>query len=199
MKTKIKIGLAFVLFATTISCTKENINKVPGGSAIAADNNIALRILHIGDSYRGGTIFYLDSTRRYGLIAATSDMDSTLTWWNGTSIITGANKTGIGFGNNNTNKIIAAEGKPGNYAALLCSKDTSGGFSDWFLPSKGELNQLYRQKAFVGGLVDTMYYWSSSESTNFNDIGAWAQVFYDGHQVELLKYDKYRVRAVRAF
>ena len=48
-------------------------------------------------------------------------------------------------------------------AAHVATSYNGGGKSDWFLPSKDELAQLYSQKTVVGGLVAGSY-WSSSEN-----------------------------------
>ena len=108
----------------------------------------------------------------------------------------------IGTGKTNTAIIVSKASNSRNpNAATLCNDFTYGGYDDWFLPSKDELNQMYvnLKKNGQGGFANT-YYWSSSESyyvTNF----AWGQNFSDGHQNYdyTFRYDKYRVRPVRAF
>ena len=66
----------------------------------------------------------------------------------------------------------------------------------WYLPSKAELNLLYKQKAVVGGFASSGY-WSSTESDSFN---AWRQTFNsNGYQYVALKNAMLRVRAIRAF
>jgi hypothetical protein len=73
---------------------------------------------------------------------------------------------------------------------------TLNGFSDWFLPSKDELNELYLQKAVVGGFT-IFAYWSSSE---VDAIYAWAHIFDNGKQDSVDKaVPALGVRAVRAF
>jgi len=68
-------------------------------------------------------------------------------------------------------------------------------FSDWFLPSKYELDEMYFHKTMIGGFsVD--YYWSSSEATA-ND--AWYHYFVNGGQYTNPKAGVFRVRPVRAF
>ena len=69
-------------------------------------------------------------------------------------------------------------------------------YTDWFLPSKDELNELYLQKNVVGGFLSG-HYWSSSETTNA--AIATAQYFVNGNQLNLRKDNTYRVRAIRAF
>jgi len=72
-------------------------------------------------------------------------------------------------------------------------------YGDWFLPSKGELNQMYVNRAVVGGFftIDELY-WSSSE---YSASIAWGQSFFNGVQwnPNFNKDSNYRVRPVRAF
>ena len=84
-------------------------------------------------------------------------------------------------------------------AAQLCNDLVLGGYSDWYLPSKDELNKLYLNKGAVGGFAsayDSAYYWSSTEK-NFSFT--WVQNFHDGYQTPNYNYNTSRVRAVRAF
>ncbi len=149
---------------------------------------------YIGESYGGGIIFYIDGTGQHGLIAATSDQSSGTEWGcYGTTI--GNTSTGIGTGQANTTRILNFCYTAG-IAAKICDDLVLNGYSDWFLPSKDELNQLYLQKTVVGGFAD-YYYWSSSESEANN---AWNQYFYDGHQGYSLKSNSdFYVRAIRTF
>ena len=82
-------------------------------------------------------------------------------------------------------------------AAQLCDALVYGGYSDWFLPSKDELNLMYTnlEVAGVGGFAGD-FYWSSSE---YNAYSAWLQDYGNGFQGSYGKYGAYRVRAVRAF
>jgi hypothetical protein len=72
-----------------------------------------------------------------------------------------------------------------------------GGYSDWRLPTKDELNLVYQnlRAKNIGNLGDTLH-WSSSE---YNSSGAWGQDFSDGSQDYNYKTYSYSVRAVRAF
>jgi hypothetical protein len=67
--------------------------------------------------------------------------------------------------------------------------------TDWHLPSKDELAQLYAQKTTVGGLSPAGY-WSSSE---YAASSAWYQIFNYGFLGSNLKYNSFYVRPVRAF
>ena len=68
-------------------------------------------------------------------------------------------------------------------------------YSDWFLPSKGELKQMYERRESVGGIAADAY-WSSSEGAA--DL-AWVQGFGGGGQDVTSKGDSLYVRPVRAF
>jgi hypothetical protein len=48
-------------------------------------------------------------------------------------------------------------------ANILCSESRVGGYSDWRLPTVGELGLIYANQANIGGLTG-MYYWSSTQS-----------------------------------
>ncbi len=155
----------------------------------------------IGDTYQGGIIFYLDGSGG-GLIAAPSDQSSG-EWGCYGDTISGADDTAIGTGAQNTIDIELGCTTAGT-AADICANLTLGGYSDWFLPSKDELNLMYLKigqgntstSGNVGGFVDN-YYWSSTE---YDYYSAWNQSFTNGSQGYINKYNPYNsVRAVRAF
>lgn len=81
-------------------------------------------------------------------------------------------------------------------AKRLCSKYRGGGYRDWYLPSKDELNLVYINLKSTGKISGNDSFWSSSEVGN-ND--ACYQFFSDGFQFFEDKNDTNSVRAVRAF
>ena len=83
----------------------------------------------------------------------------------------------------------------GSYAASIARDYNGGGYTDWFLPSKDELNQLYVNKVAIGAFAAN-YYWSSTED---GASTAWGQSFYNGNQSSSNKFYPNYVRAVRAF
>jgi hypothetical protein len=113
------------------------------------------------------------------------------------TVVSGTN-TGIGTGKRNTE--IVAEW--GGAAAQRCATLSTGGYRDWFLPSKDELDLMYKNLKAKGlGGFSGDWYWSSSES-NLNY--ALSQRFSDGGQNDKdpssgLKAGMGSVRAVRAF
>jgi Protein of unknown function (DUF1566) len=155
------------------------------------------QLFKIGDSKFGGKIFYIDNTGLHGLVAAPSDQSDSITWDNGfgTDFITGATDTTIGTGSKNTARIISILGT-GNYAASICKNLSLNGYSDWYLPSRDELNQLFINVNSIGGFVHDDEYWSSSESIS---LESWAKPFNIGYELPLPKYEAHSVRAVRSF
>ena len=158
----------------------------------------------VGKTYQGGIIAYLDTLDGTGLIAAPTDQSDGVAWGCYGTLISGADGTAIGTGNQNTADILAGCSET-NIAAYLCDTLTLGGYNDWFLPSKDELNKLYENigqgnalgLGNVGGFA-LFDYWSSSEYGSYH---AWTQLFSDGYyrSANHKVYLNYYVRAVRAF
>jgi beta-xylosidase len=156
----------------------------------------------IGEAYGGGIVFYVYDNGQHGLIAATADQSAGIRWYGGSYTNTCARADGVGAGKANTAIIIANQGSiDGNaFAATLCNEYsvTVGGvtYSDWYLPSKFELNLLRLQKDVVGGIANGHLYWSSTEASHSS---AWYQNLWDGWQNYSGKANPGRVRAIRAF
>ncbi len=169
---------------------------------------ITIKLHYIGESYGGGIVFYVTDGGAHGLIAATVNQ-GVIRWYNGTYTNTGATSTAIGTGLANTNAIIDNQGEIATtYAAGLAKAYTGGGYTDWFLPSKNELNLMYTNigqgnSLNVAPLPNTNIgnfssgnYWSSSE---YDVVNAWLRNFGTGAQINATKYHQLYVRAVRAF
>lgn len=185
----------------------------------------------IGDHYQGGIVFYVDLDGMHGLIAARADQSAGIGWANSNKTtyynrVTGAVSDGLYAGAMNTAVIIATQmgdNQAGNFAAKVAANyriqddgvtactalyppASETCYGDWYLPSKVELNLLFRRRAVVGGFAlgikggvpaYTSIYWSSSESTN---IGAFYQDFSgNGGQSVSGKGNTFPIRAVRAF
>jgi uncharacterized repeat protein (TIGR02543 family) len=151
----------------------------------------------------GGKVFYVSSSNftstgsncgtacKY-LEAAPSDHSSQVEWCSNITSSLGVTATGIGSGMSNT---TTADSTCTSGAIQVAADYANNSKTDWHLPSKDELAQLYIQSPGFGGF-STDWYWSSSE---FDARTAWIQNFYDGSQLNNYKVTSYHVRPVRAF
>ncbi len=194
-------SVIIVLFVIFFGC--QQTGGSGGGGGGGGFDETPATVYAIGDTGPSGVgkVFYITDGGLHGLEAAPSlwnggAADPTSTWITGgatRTTLNGNTLTGIGTGLANSNAIIAQLGHTAS-AAKLCRDYTGGGKTDWFLPSKDELAQLYAERAAVGGL--SVLYWSSSEA---NADNAWGQYFNSGTQPNLSKSAMPYVRAVRSF
>ncbi len=157
--------------------------------------------LSIGDTNAGGIIFYLDGTGCHGLVAKATDEPGFPRW--PLTALTGGFHTwafasGIYGGAQNTKKSIAiALVNTSTSQAASITSQPFGGYDDWYLPSKDELDMMYVNLHLQGlGGLNSNIYWSSTE---VNAIIAWGQDFGNGSQLGEHKILPGSVRAVRAF
>jgi len=207
-----KTGLTKLSWKSSISLPR-NVDltwKVRAGNASGSgawSKSLAFKVaLTIGSAYQGGRVAYIDKVgdpgyvagQTHGLIAATADQKSSgVQWYKGSYTATGATGTALGTGLSNTDLIISVQGAPSSsYAAGVARAYHGGSYTDWYLPSKDELNQLYLHQKAIGNF-GPHYYWSSSE---FDASTAWAKAF--DISSPAYAYDKNGasyVRAVRSF
>jgi len=144
--------------------------------------------------------------------------DQACEWSGNTQTVIGSTRKRIGTGYANTSAIITQRngGNAAGNAATVARAFQGGGKTDWFLPSKAELNALCKwarndtvtkncndQRYFRDGITPnggfvTESYWSSSE---FHYSRAWSQAFSGGTQTQGSTTKRYPlfVRPVRAF
>ena len=142
--------------------------------------------------------------------------------WSGTTTGIGvtAQATAIGTGYANTLAIVGNSNTANKAGTIARAYRGPNNLSDWFLPSKDELNQMCKWARAVAWTSDVtqcslsgtlnlgtdaglgaagfveFVYWSSSEDLTTR---AWSQSFYGGSQTNIGKSSPARVRPVRAF
>ncbi|MDD4439815.1 MAG: hypothetical protein PHS04_17540 [Tissierellia bacterium] len=127
----------------------------------------------IGSSYAGGIVFHIFKSgepgyvagETHGLVCAPTIL-SPMIWGNNVNYYCGTS-TALGSGQNNTNIIVGILGE-GAYAAYACDTCTQSGKTDWFLPSKDELDSLRVKLNLLPNYLPTEvdYSWSSSDNGN---------------------------------
>ncbi|MGM9455290.1 DUF1566 domain-containing protein [Legionella bozemanae] len=149
----------------------------------------------IGTAFGGGTVACTVATGGVkNLIATTADNPSTAQWSQTTNAVVVPKATSTTNGWSNTlNAYMQNTTSPS--AVQICYELNEGGYQDWYLPAKDELNCLYQNRDVIGGFSPN-FYWSSSE---YDASSAWGQVFIGGLQASGNKSSPSRVRCVRAF
>ena len=165
--------------------------------------------LAIGDTYQGGTIFYIlqggdpnyNKFIQRGLIAAPTDYSGYVIWSNVTSTLVGTSSN-LGTGLANTNAIIGQSGHTTS-AAKICHDLVVGSYNDWYLPSRDEFSKL-KLNYLAAGITLTYLvtgsgndgYWTSSE---FNDTYAYIWFQTEASYNTYTKNSYLYVRAIRSF
>lgn len=166
---------------------------------------------YIGELFGGGIVFYVYDNGQHGLIASLHDLSTNRVAWS--DDITTEIFTDNYNGQDNTALIVSQNSTP-NKAATLCDSYVYAGFSDWYLPSRSELELLVFQYHIIneiltndsdpttnGFILSETYpnysrYWSSTE---LNSVTVWCYNFYYRTLKFYSKRDEYNVRAIRKF
>ncbi len=159
-------AVATLMFAVTIPSAFQTLH-----AGEAPVSSVAPSSLKPGDLHGGGKVVYLFHEGEQGYVSG------------------------------QTHGLVAAvedigHGTTWDKAVKLCQDYRGGGFSNWRLPDKNELNRLFTNKTVIGGFKERHFYWSATESDK-ND--AWDQSFRTGSSNLGYKLDNNYVRAVRTF
>ncbi len=163
-------------------------------------------VCRVGDiGAGGGVVFYVpESPRWWGRYLEAAPYRWNNNWSDsvlnsgcfGLSI-PGARNVDIGYGKTNTAEIVSSCPEV-KIAARVADDLVINGKSDWFLPSRDELNALYQQRFVIGGVqVGEDYQWYVS-STFPNESTHWVQVFTDDSRYGGTKAGKQRSDVFRS-
>jgi hypothetical protein len=171
----------------------------------SSSDQIEVYLYHwLGESFAGGTIFWLSEDFRHGLVAADNDLAYKLVWGCYDQFITsgnGADDPDEGFQNTEAILLDCAED---SIAAKLCSEhytvEDGKHYADWYLPAENELSLMLTEgHQYLENIKDFEAYWSSTEKSDYK---ATAIVRQTGLGIYNLSYDKTtkcRVRPISAF
>jgi len=163
-------GDAYLPVTVPISALQTNIGKLMGGGIVISE--------------------WFENGVHKALIASLTDLSSGIVWTvpafqSGPTI--GPSAQSVYDGLTNTNAIIAQTGVAATtaYAAGIAKLYLGGGFTDWYLPSKFELNMCFNSAVIVNrilganGFAGNDVYWSSSETVG-SPSSAWIMFFNTG-------------------
>jgi uncharacterized protein YgiM (DUF1202 family) len=161
--------------------------------------------LKVGQKLYGGIIFYIDESGNHGLVASLNDI-GTYEWGCEGTRISNNNNTEIGKGYQNTKNIEKICKQLQCYNSMVASSivlnSNHNGYTDWHIPSRDELVEMYNNignggpEGDIGGFANRRY-WSSSE---YNRYYTWFVDFSDGNSRDWTNKDsKINIRVIRAF
>lgn len=183
----------------TGSTVEQNITWATNTNSVYINSGSTGVTYTIGQAALGGVIAYINgggSSGTSGLVAQVADISSSAGWGCGypAGITIGGTSDAIGTGAVNTDLILAGCSEAG-IAARLCADSTEGGYSDWYLPSQGDLTAMYTNKDTIGGFANVPY-WSSTEG----DVDFAKEVNFNGSLAgNYFKGNTLYVRAIRSF
>jgi len=176
-------GASIALPADTVA--QRLIERLQDQSKISAPRpKIGEYLSSQGGTYAGDILG--DDGVGYGLIASDADLGP-FEWGRYGTDVPGATSTWDGLSNTNA---LRNNGHP---AAQAASDHDARGRSDWYLPSKRELQIA---QANVPHLFEKTRYWTSTQSSEYH---AWAVIFEHGNVHYWDKNLGFRVRPFRRF
>ena len=197
-------------YTFTVTAINENGTSAPSSASNSVTPNV-----QVGDLLQGGVVYYIaptptdldgDGKVDIGLICALENQSEGIEWILGGDSQTtenGNTSTAIGTGQTNTTAMMNQAGYTGGAAQAADDysvTDNGVTYTDWFLPSLDELNEMYIQKALIEAAAGVTpfgaNYWSSSEH---NSSKAKSVDMSSGNDSNTNKFTQRNVRAIRTF
>lgn len=163
---------------------------------------------YVGEFFGGGIVFAVwnEGVEQHGLICATQDVSASHIYSNQNTLLIGSSAQSETKGAANSAAITSQAGHTSS-AAQLCTAFSGGGFSDWYLPARYEIELIRGNLALIQFLLNDDgdpstipisggTFWSSTELGN--DV-AFSYNITGGSQQLGFKNLTYRVRPVRRF
>jgi hypothetical protein len=167
----------------------------------AYGNEVSFTTLSVGQAGPGGGIVFFNkgnSTSGWQYLeTATSDQSTGLSW-GCTGLSIPGTQLAVGSGEANTSLIVAGCNED-SFPAKICDNLSLGGQTDWFLPSRDELNLMYKNLHTNNqGNFSDSFYWSSSED-GASHAGSLSLTSGSAGNGSMPKHLTLYVRAIRAF
>ena len=212
-KALVILLMAIVAISLFVGCKNEPKKNADTGYKVGDKGPAGGIIVYVADEEQTSTYTDADGVKhelkwKY-LEVAPKDALNTVTsetgkyYWGPSAPTDYKTETAIGSGWSNTKKLEVAgiNNFPAAKACLDFSVTAEDGkvYDDWFLPSKDELNEMYKSKTAVGNFLENVY-WTSSEYTDKEYI--WVQTFHPagkGIQNYMSRNSYGYVRPIRAF
>ena len=149
-----------------------------------------------GDTCADGTK-YAGPFSTYYLFTTPVDKGQ-ITWNSGSRLGSYTRATDQNYGMPNSIKLISLADDYAPYNAVLTCKAlndvSTSGYTDWYLPSRNEIDILADNRLAIGGFTMGVYYWSSTE---YAIESAYARSFTNSDASTIEKYGVYRIRCIR--
>ncbi|MCX6444720.1 MAG: hypothetical protein NTY85_04205 [Actinobacteria bacterium] len=166
-------------------------NVAPGGGYVFY---VSPTVINVATGISSGGIYLATAPRTWGGTAA----DPNATWGCSGTNISGTSSD-VGSGAENT-RLINAGCATAGIASRLAADSTAEDFTDWFVPSIGELNLIYSNlKVNSLSNLDGTGYWSSTQNATNPTTSGVSQDFSMGASGQTNKGNNPSVRPIRAF
>jgi len=150
---------------------------------------------YIGERYGGGIVYHVTDDGRHGLIHAVVEDAARKKRQHRIHMDTIDFRGGVGAGKIMTQPMVRdKKGRAGEVRVYALSGTDN--LSDWYLPTRYDLNLLYLNRAVIGGYSDFSKGWRKSEVSSVN---AWFYSFTTGARFTNGKDDAIYVRVIREF
>ena len=203
-----------------LNCASNGQLQVYNGFAwtdLLGNNAAGIPNVSLGDTAFGGVVAYIFQSgdagyvanEQHGIVVAVQDLSTKMKWGTGFNASQQLNNlsAAIGMGKVNRDTIAHVASSGATFWAPLAAMNYNGyGYTDWFLPTRGDLLAIRSQLSNSGitnfqtnnsGSLST-HYWSSSIMTNY--VGALAQSMApSGTLCGCAFFESYYVRPVRYF
>ncbi|PHS10037.1 MAG: hypothetical protein COA88_03135 [Kordia sp.] len=170
---------------------------------------------YIGELWGGGIVFYVYDNGQHGLIASLDDVDggNGVNFSGDTINLIGPTAQSVHNGASNTVAITNQDATL-NKAATLCDTYVGGGFTDWYLPARWELREMYNAGYVISKKMDEDGDFTTNpfhlENIPPTYSGYWSSMEYSNDYVFYIRFNSGRVykqnkmyalsvRAVRSF